>query len=120
MALFDNFPLSYKYLITIIKIMLFKEFTMEYSTRLMYEASNKKEKSSQGDDATKVLCQGYKANTFSQKDVKIFYYCSKLSHITQFCYKIKNKDKENANMAYGDDNYTFAIQDGVHYKAICK
>ena len=118
MTLLDSLPPSYEYLITALETLPMKDLTMEYVTsRLMHEVSKRKEKEPQGDDAALVSNQGKGGKS---GNAKTCYYCGKPGHIARYCYKAKNKDKENANAAKDDDDYAFAIQEGAHFNTMCK
>lgn len=54
------------------------------------------------------------------QNIKICYDCGKLGHITCFCYKAKNNNKDNANNTKDGDDHTFARQHIVHSKAMYK
>ena len=54
------------------------------------------------------------------QNIKTCYDCGKLGHITCFCYKAKNNNKDNANNTKDGDDHTFARQHIVHSKAMYK
>jgi transposase InsO family protein len=123
MTLLDSLPPSYEYLITALETRPINELTMDFVTaRLMHEMSKRKEKEKepQGDDSAMFSRQGKGANQVIRKDTKTCYYCGKQGHIARFCFKAKNKDKENANHAKDEDDYAFATQDGAHSNTMCK
>jgi len=124
MTLLESLPASYEYLITALETMPMKELTMEYVTaRLMHEVSKRKEKEPQGDDAAMMLRQGKAGNSFPRQGgqgARTCFYCGKPGHIARFCYKAKNKERENAKNAKDDDDYAFAARHGAHSRSASK
>ncbi len=124
MTLLESLPASYEYLITALETMPMKELTMEYVTaRLMHEVSKRKEKEPQGDDAAMMLRQGKAGNSFPRQGGqggRTCFYCGKPGHIARFCFKAKNKERENAKNAKDDDDYAFAMRHGAHSRSACK
>ena len=69
----------------------------------------KDEKEPQGDNAAMVLHKDKGDNSSHHKDIKTYYYYSKLSHITRFYYKAK-KERNNTKNTKEDDEYAFVMQ----------
>lgn len=65
-----------------------------------------------------MLRQGEWNNPSSCKDVKMYNYCGKPSHIARFCYKAKNNNQENAYNTKNDDDTAFATQHVIHLGAV--
>ena len=101
--------------------MSIKDLTMEYMTAcLIHEMSKGKEKEPQCENAAIVSKQSKACDPSSQQSIRTYFYCSKPSHIAQFCYKTKNKKRENVQNAKDKHEITIATQHGVHYKSVCK
>ena len=106
--------LSYEYLITTLETKTKEELTMDYVTaRLMHKVSKRKEKDPRSEDAAMKLRQG-KMDTSSLRQggqgTRTCFYCGKLGHIARFCYKTKNKERENAKIVKDDANFAFTVQ----------
>lgn len=67
-----------------------------------------------------MLRQSKADNPPSRQGVITCFYCGKADHISQFCYKSKNKERENAKNAKDEDEFTFAMQYKAHTRSVCK
>jgi hypothetical protein len=50
----------------------------------------------------------------------MWFYYGKPGHIARFCYKVENKERENAKNAKAEDKLAFALQHEAHLKSVCK
>ena len=90
------------------------------TTRLMYEISKRKEKEPQGEDATMAVRQNKENNLSLLQGIRTCLSCGELGHITRFCNKMKNKERENAKNVKNDDDFTFEIQHEAHLRSVYK
>ena len=121
MTLPKSLPASYKYLIVAFELIPVKKRTMDYMTaRLRHEMSKRREKESQGEDATIVLQQSKGDNSFMRQGARLCFYCGKPGHIVRLFYKAKNKECENAKNAKDNDDYVFVMRNGAFFKSMCK
>jgi hypothetical protein len=118
MTLFESLPPSYEYLITALETKAREELTMDYvKARLMHEVSKRKEKNPRSEDAAMMLRQGKmdtSSSRQSRQDTRTCFYCGKPGHILRFCYKAKNKERENAKIMKDDADFTFTVQHTSH------
>ena len=121
MTLLGSLLALYKYLITALETMPMKELTMKYVTaRLMHEMSKHKEKELQGKDVAMVSRQSKAGDPPSRRGVNTCLHCDQPDHIARFCYKTKNKKRENANNVQDKDEFAFATQHKAHSRSVCK
>lgn len=86
MILLKNLLPSYEHLIIAFETMPMKELTMEYAMIcLMHGMSKKEKKEPQGVENAMLLSQD-KWNRLSHKNIKMWYYCGKPSHMVHFFY----------------------------------
>ena len=98
-----------------------KEFTMDYVIPyLMHEMSKRKENEPQDEDAAMVSWQDKMGTFLPCQGAKLCYYCWKLSYIAHFCYRAKNKEREQAKNVNNDDDYAFTMRFEAHSKSMCK
>jgi len=98
----------------------FEDHTMEFATaRMMLEVSKCKETEVHGDDVALVSRQNKGGSSISRGEPKVCYNCGKLGDIAGYCFKAKKskrdnanqaKDKEGANHAKDEDDYTLGEQ----------
>ena len=98
-----------------------KDLIMKYvMTSLMHEMSKRKEKEPQGKDATMVSHQSKASFLFLWQGVRTCIYCNKMGRTTQFCYKTKNNERENAKIMKNEGQFAIAMQHGAHSRSVCK
>jgi hypothetical protein len=118
MTLLESLPPSYEYLITALETKTREELTIDYVTaRLIHQVSKRKEKDPRNEDAAMMLRQGKmdtSSSRQSRQDTRTCFYCGKPGHILRFCYKAKNKERENAKIMKDDADFTFTVQHTSH------
>jgi hypothetical protein len=54
----------------------------------------------------------------SEQGTRTCFYCGKPDHIARFCYKAKNKERENAKIVKDDTDFVFTVQCTTHARSM--
>lgn len=77
-------------------------------------------KGSKGKNTMMRLCQDQVGGPYSYQGIRTYFYCGKSDHSVKLCSKVKNKNRENAEVAKGEDEFALAMQHGALSRSICK
>ena len=105
MTLLESLPPSFESLIVALEARPMKELTIDFvSSRLIHEASRRKENENHKEDAALLMRHHKGATSNDDKKVdKVCFYCKKPGHFARNCYKKKSDEREKANHAKFDD-----------------